>query len=84
MKARGRAPGVAGEGNVFFVKQKTAYEMLRSRVGSEMCIRDSMSKGAGRIEILQFNYNCLGFKASDYYRNPAFTIFLNQYKSVCP
>ena len=25
----------------FFVKQKTAYEMLRSLVGSEMCIRDS-------------------------------------------
>ena len=29
-------------GNViFFFKQKTAYEMLRSLVGSEMCIRDS-------------------------------------------
>ena len=26
-------------GKVFF-KQKTAYEMLRSLVGSEMCIRD--------------------------------------------
>ena len=26
---------------VFFFKQKTAYEMLRSLVGSEMCIRDS-------------------------------------------
>ena len=25
----------------FFVKQKTAYDMLRSLVGSEMCIRDS-------------------------------------------
>ena len=25
---------------VVFVKQKTAYEMLRSLVGSEMCIRD--------------------------------------------
>ena len=24
-----------------FFKQKTAYEMLRSLVGSEMCIRDS-------------------------------------------
>eukprot|EP00658_Telonema_sp_P-2_P069639 TRINITY_DN58999_c0_g1_i1.p1 TRINITY_DN58999_c0_g1~~TRINITY_DN58999_c0_g1_i1.p1 ORF type:complete len:100 (+),score=33.07 TRINITY_DN58999_c0_g1_i1:108-407(+) len=24
----------------FFLKQKTAYEMLRSLVGSEMCIRD--------------------------------------------
>eukprot|EP00658_Telonema_sp_P-2_P055848 TRINITY_DN44390_c0_g1_i2.p1 TRINITY_DN44390_c0_g1~~TRINITY_DN44390_c0_g1_i2.p1 ORF type:complete len:122 (+),score=42.13 TRINITY_DN44390_c0_g1_i2:30-395(+) len=27
----------------FFFKQKTAYEMLRSLVGSEMCIRDSMT-----------------------------------------
>ena len=26
---------------VFVFKQKTAYEMLRSLVGSEMCIRDS-------------------------------------------
>ena len=25
---------------VFFCKQKTAYEMLRGLVGSEMCIRD--------------------------------------------
>ena len=25
----------------FFFKQKTAYELLRSLVGSEMCIRDS-------------------------------------------
>ena len=29
------------ETRVFFFKQKTAYEMLRSLVGSEMCIRDS-------------------------------------------
>eukprot|EP00658_Telonema_sp_P-2_P031172 TRINITY_DN2338_c0_g2_i6.p1 TRINITY_DN2338_c0_g2~~TRINITY_DN2338_c0_g2_i6.p1 ORF type:complete len:622 (-),score=134.75 TRINITY_DN2338_c0_g2_i6:671-2536(-) len=27
----------------FFFKQKTAYEMLRSLVGSEMCIRDSFT-----------------------------------------
>eukprot|EP00658_Telonema_sp_P-2_P058332 TRINITY_DN46800_c0_g1_i2.p1 TRINITY_DN46800_c0_g1~~TRINITY_DN46800_c0_g1_i2.p1 ORF type:complete len:123 (-),score=43.50 TRINITY_DN46800_c0_g1_i2:81-449(-) len=27
----------------FFFKQKTAYEMLRSLVGSEMCIRDRIS-----------------------------------------
>ena len=26
---------------VFFCKQKTAYEMLRRLLGSEMCIRDS-------------------------------------------
>ena len=30
---------------VFFFKQKTAYEMLRSLVGSEMCIRDSLRPG---------------------------------------
>ena len=28
------------DGLFFFFKQKTAYEMLRSLVGSEMCIRD--------------------------------------------
>ena len=27
---------------IFFVKQKTADEMLRSLVGSEMCIRDRL------------------------------------------
>ncbi len=35
----------------FFFKQKTAYEMLRSLVGSEMCIRDRttrVSKTGGR------------------------------------
>ena len=34
----------------FFFKQKTAYEMLRSLVGSEMCIRDRAhtAKTAGR------------------------------------
>eukprot|EP00658_Telonema_sp_P-2_P059903 TRINITY_DN4898_c0_g1_i1.p1 TRINITY_DN4898_c0_g1~~TRINITY_DN4898_c0_g1_i1.p1 ORF type:complete len:318 (-),score=142.95 TRINITY_DN4898_c0_g1_i1:195-1148(-) len=31
----------------FFFKQKTAYEMLRSLVGSEMCIRDSFPTAAG-------------------------------------
>ena len=29
-----------GIGLFFFFKQKTAYEVLRSLVGSEMCIRD--------------------------------------------
>src|SRR5678815_529018 len=36
----------------FFFKQKTAYEMLRSLVGSEMCIRDSFKwepRGKRRI-----------------------------------
>ena len=32
---------------VFFFKQKTAYEMLRSLVGSEMCIRDSVGELGG-------------------------------------
>eukprot|EP00658_Telonema_sp_P-2_P083619 TRINITY_DN9106_c0_g1_i1.p2 TRINITY_DN9106_c0_g1~~TRINITY_DN9106_c0_g1_i1.p2 ORF type:complete len:176 (+),score=57.21 TRINITY_DN9106_c0_g1_i1:50-577(+) len=31
----------------FFFKQKTAYEMLRSLVGSEMCIRDSHNTSYG-------------------------------------
>ncbi|WP_228762103.1 MotA/TolQ/ExbB proton channel family protein, partial [Campylobacter coli] len=31
----------------FFFKQKTAYEMLRSLVGSEMCIRDSLGTVVG-------------------------------------
>ena len=30
----------------FFFKQKTAYEMLRSLVGSEMCIRDRLGRPA--------------------------------------
>ena len=44
----------------FFFKQKTAYEMLRSLVGSEMCIRDrhrgeadGRVGGAEQAEILQ-------------------------------
>ena len=32
--------GVGGVLDGFFCKQKTADEMLRSLVGSEMCIRD--------------------------------------------
>eukprot|EP00658_Telonema_sp_P-2_P073210 TRINITY_DN62268_c0_g1_i1.p1 TRINITY_DN62268_c0_g1~~TRINITY_DN62268_c0_g1_i1.p1 ORF type:complete len:198 (-),score=68.65 TRINITY_DN62268_c0_g1_i1:142-735(-) len=39
----------------FFFKQKTAYEMLRSLVGSEMCIRDSFKSKpydvAGIVEL---------------------------------
>ena len=31
----------------FFFKQKTAYEMLRSLVGSEMCIRDRLRTVSG-------------------------------------
>ena len=32
----------------FFFKQKTAYEMLRSLVGSEMCIRDRLIRWGGQ------------------------------------
>ena len=37
----------------FFFKQKTAYEMSASLVGSEMCIRDSSRdiQRAGRLEL---------------------------------
>ena len=34
---------------VFFFKQKTADELLRGLVGSEMCIRDSQEGGAMRF-----------------------------------
>ncbi|CUX66077.1 hypothetical protein BN3590_03111 [Clostridium sp. C105KSO15] len=30
------------ESDVFFFKQKTAYEIMPSLVGSEMCIRDKV------------------------------------------
>eukprot|EP00658_Telonema_sp_P-2_P079131 TRINITY_DN7576_c0_g1_i1.p2 TRINITY_DN7576_c0_g1~~TRINITY_DN7576_c0_g1_i1.p2 ORF type:complete len:108 (-),score=20.71 TRINITY_DN7576_c0_g1_i1:465-788(-) len=35
-----KGDGMVGQSVFFFFKQKTAYEMLRSLVGSEMCIRD--------------------------------------------
>ena len=34
----------------FFFKQKTAYEMLRRLVGSEMCIRDR-AHGVNRLGV---------------------------------
>ena len=34
---------------LFFFEQKTAYEMLRSLVGSEMCIRDSDNLSHGGL-----------------------------------
>ncbi len=34
--------GSEWQGKFCFFKQKAAYEMLRSLVGSEMCIRDSV------------------------------------------
>ncbi len=39
----------------FFFKQKTAYEMLRSLVGSEMCIRDSVGTALGLLWCLAAN-----------------------------
>eukprot|EP00658_Telonema_sp_P-2_P000673 TRINITY_DN10248_c0_g1_i2.p1 TRINITY_DN10248_c0_g1~~TRINITY_DN10248_c0_g1_i2.p1 ORF type:complete len:460 (+),score=92.95 TRINITY_DN10248_c0_g1_i2:55-1434(+) len=53
----------------FFFKQKTAYEMLRSLVGSEMCIRDrskvkiGMSKGARAVELVNHTSNCDGHRS---------------------
>ena len=44
-------------GYIFFFKQKTAYEMLRSLVGSEMCIRDrrrnyaQFKQGLPRVQV---------------------------------
>ena len=44
---------------VFFFKQKTAYEMLRGLVGSEMCIRDRQRRALasrmfeGVVEIVE-------------------------------
>eukprot|EP00658_Telonema_sp_P-2_P066874 TRINITY_DN55835_c0_g1_i1.p1 TRINITY_DN55835_c0_g1~~TRINITY_DN55835_c0_g1_i1.p1 ORF type:complete len:324 (-),score=108.10 TRINITY_DN55835_c0_g1_i1:236-1207(-) len=45
----------------FFFKQKTAYEMLRSLVGSEMCIRDRYQRrvresGESKMAKLYFRY----------------------------
>ena len=41
----------------FFFKQKTAYEMLRSLVGSEMCIRDrNTDVGAGHARDRENGY----------------------------
>ena len=38
---------------MFFFKQKTAYEMLRSLVGSEMCIRDRLKAAGVRVTGIQ-------------------------------
>ena len=35
----------------FFFKQKTAYEIMPSLVGSEMCIRDRRSAGRSSIRL---------------------------------
>ena len=45
----------------FFFKQKTAYEMLRSLVGSEMCIRDSVCTISSNVAAVA-TYKSAGFK----------------------
>eukprot|EP00658_Telonema_sp_P-2_P077819 TRINITY_DN7133_c0_g1_i1.p1 TRINITY_DN7133_c0_g1~~TRINITY_DN7133_c0_g1_i1.p1 ORF type:complete len:347 (+),score=94.32 TRINITY_DN7133_c0_g1_i1:20-1060(+) len=42
----------------FFFKQKTAYEMLRSLVGSEMCIRDRFSMCPTTFNLIKNNRLC--------------------------
>eukprot|EP00658_Telonema_sp_P-2_P048755 TRINITY_DN37079_c0_g1_i3.p2 TRINITY_DN37079_c0_g1~~TRINITY_DN37079_c0_g1_i3.p2 ORF type:complete len:154 (+),score=42.62 TRINITY_DN37079_c0_g1_i3:57-518(+) len=44
----------------FFFKQKTAYEMLRSLVGSEMCIRDRIVDSGDAAIVV--NYEAIVFK----------------------
>src|SRR5678815_6062032 len=43
----------------FFFKQKTAYEMLRSLVGSEMCIRDSTYLSLHRNQSPSYHFHFL-------------------------
>eukprot|EP00831_Metopus_contortus_P071863 TRINITY_DN65623_c0_g1_i1.p2 TRINITY_DN65623_c0_g1~~TRINITY_DN65623_c0_g1_i1.p2 ORF type:complete len:156 (+),score=28.50 TRINITY_DN65623_c0_g1_i1:76-543(+) len=38
--------------NFFFFKQKTAYEMQRGLVGSEMCIRDSLKNRQNLLKVV--------------------------------
>ena len=49
----------------FFFKQKTAYEMLRSLVGSEMCIRDSDDAvvAVDVLKAIHINEDDSGFRA---------------------
>src|SRR5665254_7803 len=42
----------------FFFKQKTAYEMLRSLVGSEMCIRDRRRRASSDGRSPRPNFLC--------------------------
>ena len=53
----------------FFFKQKTAYEMLRSLVGSEMCIRDSTNdktfKSGESVETADIDHKEMEFLYSD-------------------
>ena len=45
---------------IFFFKQKTAYEMLRSLVGSEMCIRDRYKESyRSLVQSAERTANCI-------------------------
>src|SRR5450756_3168182 len=46
----------------FFFKQKTAYEIMPSLVGSEMCIRDSASSGRRATSFWDRSRGLLGRK----------------------
>ena len=45
----------------FFFKQKTAYEIMPSLVGSEMCIRDSLYPFPDRVWCQIFYHLALSF-----------------------
>eukprot|EP00658_Telonema_sp_P-2_P038712 TRINITY_DN2771_c0_g1_i24.p2 TRINITY_DN2771_c0_g1~~TRINITY_DN2771_c0_g1_i24.p2 ORF type:complete len:102 (-),score=20.62 TRINITY_DN2771_c0_g1_i24:686-991(-) len=51
----------------FFFKQKTAYEMLRSLVGSEMCIRDRGEVDCGGQHCGTIQAGLSGHEDSDFY-----------------
>eukprot|EP00831_Metopus_contortus_P068541 TRINITY_DN6130_c0_g1_i6.p1 TRINITY_DN6130_c0_g1~~TRINITY_DN6130_c0_g1_i6.p1 ORF type:complete len:122 (-),score=22.09 TRINITY_DN6130_c0_g1_i6:168-533(-) len=42
----------------FFFKQKTAYEMQRGLVGSEMCIRDRYQNGGRQFHMKMYDQTC--------------------------
>ena len=50
-------PKTVIDSRFFFFKQKTAYEIMPSLVGSEMCIRDRYTMWRHRIEM--FPYKCI-------------------------
>eukprot|EP00658_Telonema_sp_P-2_P023342 TRINITY_DN19352_c0_g1_i3.p1 TRINITY_DN19352_c0_g1~~TRINITY_DN19352_c0_g1_i3.p1 ORF type:complete len:398 (-),score=100.51 TRINITY_DN19352_c0_g1_i3:355-1548(-) len=56
----------------FFFKQKTAYEMLRSLVGSEMCIRDSSQCGGYGCAVWQLFHTLLQNTPDN--QSPLFTL----------
>ena len=56
-------------GFFFFFKQKTAYEIRLSLVGSEMCIRDSSRTGMRRAQTMKYSTkNIVEDKKSGEYR----------------